>query len=162
MDGDFPCFDTTEDPVVYRRDFGRAVAAALGDLLAAAEAAGRIAEARYHVVVVPDGGAVRIESVPSRDEAAALLRGLEGADVRAFCFYGRRCPTTRPPARYLLTHEGRVPLFDADVCDEIDPTGSMARPGTIVLPLPAEPPPPEDDTDDDQGDEDDDEGGDDL
>lgn len=146
-----------------------AVARLVGDLRALcdlAEANARLPGSSYHVVVIPDAGGHSCVSCASAEEAAALLRTHAGTDVKVEVIdrHGRRCRITRPPARYLLTHEGKFPLFDTHADgDEIDEAGSLATPGTLVVPAPTAAPAvagssSDDEDDDGEGEEGDDEG----
>ncbi len=143
--------------------------AGLTRVLDLARANGEIPDALYHAVVIPDAGKIVDVSAPDGNGIAEALREYYGQDVRLRVFYGRPCYTTKAPAKYLLTHEGRYPLFDAGTDDEIDPDGSMAKPSSIVVPAAAVPAvaedgdtqteiDTEDDDDDDEDDEDDEDG----
>ncbi len=125
----------------------------LDEVFELAEANGSLPEAAYHVVVIPDGDSPHWHEFPTAKEAAAYGRTLYGQDAKALFYYGRRCLTTKLPAKYLLTHEGRFPLFDEGDSEEIDDSGSM----TLSEPLPVKPPATDDP--DDTPDEDDDEDG---
>ena len=122
---------------------------------------GDLPGAAYHVVVIPDTGNHLYHEFTTAVEAVEFLKTLHGKDVCVRVFYGRHCPTTKPPAKFLITHEGRYPLFDASDPEEIDSTGSMST--GAPLPLPSATPlviddedeEDEEDEDNDDNDEDD-------
>jgi hypothetical protein len=82
--------------------------------------------ATFNVVVTPDAGPRTKASFPTGEALAEYLRGFEGQEVEVDCYYGRPLGITRRP-RYLVTHEGRYPLFAPDEGDEIDESGSLSR-----------------------------------
>lgn len=138
----------------------RQLAAALIAMAEQAKVAGDLPDADYHAVVIPDAGPHSLKSFPALEPLLEFLRDLSGTDVKVRVFYGRACPITRPPARYLLTHEGKFPLFKGLDDDAIDETGAMT--GLVpVISIPTTPAKPaeqeDDDVDDDEGEEDDDE-----
>jgi hypothetical protein len=132
------------------------VIAALRAVFELAEVNQSIPGAAYNVLVVPDTGDLIDRVFVTAQEAADFLATyVGGPPVRVRAHYGRRCMITRPPAQYLLTHEGRFPLFDAETSAEVDPDGSLAP----FHPTPPPAPPVVDPPDDDPEDEDDGEDG---
>jgi hypothetical protein len=131
----------------------------LTHILTLARANAELPEASYHVVIVPDSGDHVLRDFPTPEEAAEFIRTYAGKDIKVRVFYGRHCPTTKAPAKFLVTHAGRFPLFQAESGDEIDETGSM-------IPATTKPPALEadviDEDPDDASDEDDEDKEDDL
>ena len=131
-------------------------------LLDLAETNGRLPQAAYHVVLIPDAGEHVYLTFPDVAGAVAGIREHLGQDVKVRVFYGRACGITRPPARFLVTHEGRHPLFDTALeDDELDPSGSLLPLNPLIVPSPAVPasavPQEQVDSDDDEEDNDDEE-----
>lgn len=106
----------------------------------------------YLAVIVPDVGDPELLQAATGEELAALIRPRVGSECRVFAFEGRRLGITRAP-RYLVTHDGRFPLFAVEEDDALDPTGYL---GTAPPPVeaPANPvPDASDDVDEDFFDE---------
>lgn len=83
------------------------------------------APARFHAVILHSDGEFKTESFDTVDLLTARLRELINQDVSVSCFCGARLWLSKPPLRHLITPEGNIPLFDANVEIEPDDTGYL-------------------------------------
>ena len=97
----------------------------------------------YHVVVIPEAGAAVVHTCLDGASAAGLIRPLlaeQDAEYQFFVFSGSRVAITKHPG-YLLTSEGRFPLFtEKDLSDTLAEDGYIREPSLIVNPDLALPP----------------------
>jgi hypothetical protein len=78
----------------------------------------------YTVILHPDGS-FGTETFASLAEMTERLKDLINRDVSVSCFKGTRLAISKPPLRYLMTPEGNIPLFSADVAIEPDDSGYL-------------------------------------
>lgn len=75
----------------------------------------------YHVVILTAAGDFVTESFDTLAALAGRLKALVNTDVSVSCFCGTRVLISKPPMRYLMVGDERVPLFDAPALDNLEP-----------------------------------------
>lgn len=79
----------------------------------------------FHVVILQSDGTFSTETFETVDALAERLKALINRDVSVACYRGVRLNISKPPARYLMTPEGNIPLFDTTPVIEPDDSGYL-------------------------------------
>jgi len=79
----------------------------------------------FHVVILSADGTFAAEQFQTAEALAIRLKELVNRDVSVACYRGQRLNISKPPARYLMTPDGNIPLFDEPSAIEPDETGYL-------------------------------------
>lgn len=71
----------------------------------------RMADQQFHLVVIPEDGSPRRETLETVEALVARMQELMGTDAYLFPFMGNHLKITKGPHRYLETPYGALPLF---------------------------------------------------
>lgn len=76
---------------------------------------------QYHVAVLQANGDFGVESFETLEHMATRIKELINTDVSVACFHGARVLISKPPMRYLMLGDVKMPLFDVPALENLEP-----------------------------------------
>jgi hypothetical protein len=76
---------------------------------------------QYHVAILQATGDFGVESFDTLEQLTARIKELLNTDVYVACFHGARVMISKPPMRYLMLADAKVPLFDVPALENLEP-----------------------------------------